>query len=87
MLRDSRYCLLESLAHANIATIADGEMTVMERRQWNSGFCQNFLHGKAWEDIASVIFGLGTTIGTSLRKQHSHVRVHMHFFVEIGLAR
>ena len=50
VFRVSRYCLLESLAHANIATVADGEMTVMERRQWNSGFCQDFLNSSTWEE-------------------------------------
>ena len=50
MFRVSRYCLLESLAHANIATVADGELTVMERRQWNSGFCQDFLNSSTWEE-------------------------------------
>ena len=50
VFRVSRYCLLESLAHANIATVADGELTVMERRQWNSGFCQDFLNSSTWEE-------------------------------------
>ena len=50
VFRVSRYCLLESLAHANFATAPDGEMTVMERRQWNSGFCQDFLNSSTWEE-------------------------------------
>jgi len=44
---------LESLTHANIASVPKGEMTVWERRQWNSGLSWQPLHQaevEAWED-------------------------------------
>ena len=52
MFRVSRYCLLESLAHANIASVPEGEMTVWERRQSKSGVSWQPLHQaevQAWE--------------------------------------
>jgi len=48
------YCLLESLAHANIATVPPGEMTTEERWHWqNTGVSWNTPHAaelRAWED-------------------------------------